>query len=70
MNLARGFLGTLALGAMLAAEPAQTYHFRNFAVCEGCSTRTGGINDERLVGAIRTSADFPVQAYVYDANGI
>ena len=48
--------------ASQAALPS-AYSFQSFEVCPSCSTQTGGINDEGLVGA----AQFP-QGYVYDAK--
>src|SRR5690242_852787 len=59
--------GLLAATLLAAAPPASKYEFRAFEVCPGCPTGTGGINDQRLVGATHV-APFPVQGYIYDAD--
>jgi hypothetical protein len=70
----RKILGVLVAAALISgptvaqsaasrnALPA-AYSFQPFEVCPGCSTATGGINDEELVGATQ----FP-QGYIYDAK--
>jgi hypothetical protein len=57
-----------AANLLLAAPPTAKYEFRAFAVCQGCPTATGGISDQRLIGAAQTAPLFPVQGYIYDAN--
>jgi hypothetical protein len=40
-----------------------------FAVCEGCATTPGGINDEGLAGAALIAPNFfPVQGYIFDTK--
>src|SRR5215470_13274509 len=51
------------LSAATESREQKNYQFRSFAVCPGCPTSTGGINNEGLVGASR-----PGQGYVYNSK--
>src|SRR5262249_26249812 len=52
-----------SLWAVPDADKQITYEFRSFAVCPGCPTSTGGINNDGLVGA-----SGPGQGYIYDSR--
>jgi hypothetical protein len=69
MNLSAHLTGLLFAGAVLTAAQPANYQFRTFAVCAGCATAVGGINDEGLAGAALIAPNFfPVQGYVFDTK--
>jgi hypothetical protein len=65
-SVIRTGLVLVATSIMWAAQDPErqtTYQFTSFAVCPGCPTNTGGINDEGLAGAAS-----PSQGYLYDSR--
>src|SRR6478609_1817706 len=70
-----GLLGAAVLAwivapsSSLAQAPARDYSFESFEACPGCSSQTGGINNQGLVGvAVLSPGQFFPAGYVYDSR--